>query len=86
MNDQERLLTVFLRLQSGAHLSKLQLADEFGVNEKTIQSFFIRNNSVRNKASIKRFLLSSFETFFRSVITFPNYPCYSNGIPKKIKS
>jgi len=49
-------------------------------------SFFIRNNSVRNKASIKRFLLSSFETFFRSVITFPNYPCYSNGIPKKIKS
>lgn len=40
MNDQERLLTVFLRLQSGAHLSKLQLADEFGVNEKTIQRDF----------------------------------------------
>ena len=40
MNDQERLLTIFLRLQSGAHLSKLQLADEFGVSEKTIQRFF----------------------------------------------
>ena len=40
MNDQERLLTVFLRLQSGAHLSKLQLADEFGVSEKTIQRDF----------------------------------------------
>ena len=40
MNDQERLLTIFLRLQSGAHLSKLQLADEFGVSEKTIQRDF----------------------------------------------
>ena len=40
MNDQERLLTIFLRLQSGAHLSKAQLADEFGVSEKTIQRDF----------------------------------------------
>ena len=40
MNDQERLLTIFLRLQSGAHLSKLQLAHEFGVSEKTIQRDF----------------------------------------------
>ncbi|HFI0978128.1 TPA: helix-turn-helix transcriptional regulator [Streptococcus suis] len=40
MNDQERLLTIFLRLQSGAHLSKLQLADEFGVSEKTVQRDF----------------------------------------------
>lgn len=40
MNDQERLLTIFLRLQSGAHLSKLQLADEFGISEKTIQRDF----------------------------------------------
>lgn len=40
MNDQERLLTIFLCLQSGAHLSKLQLADEFGVSEKTIQRDF----------------------------------------------
>ncbi|WP_153049755.1 HTH domain-containing protein, partial [Streptococcus suis] len=40
MNDQERLLTIFLRLQSGAHLKKPQLADEFGVSEKTIQRDF----------------------------------------------
>lgn len=40
MNDQERLLTIFLRLQSGAHLAKAQLADEFGVGEKTIQRDF----------------------------------------------
>ena len=40
MNDQERLLTIFLRLQSGSHLSKAQLADEFGVSEKTIQRDF----------------------------------------------
>ena len=40
MNDQECLLTIFLRLQSGAHLSKLQLADEFGVSEKTTQRDF----------------------------------------------
>lgn len=39
-NDQERLLTIFLRLQSGAHLAKTQLADEFGVSEKTIQRDF----------------------------------------------
>ena len=40
MNNQECLLTIFLRLQSGAHLSKLRLADEFGVSEKTIQRDF----------------------------------------------
>lgn len=40
MNDQERLLTIFLRLQAGAHLSKRQLADEFHVSEKTIQRDF----------------------------------------------
>ncbi len=41
MNDQERLLTIFLRLQSGAHLSKLQLADEFGVSEKRYREIFL---------------------------------------------
>ena len=40
MNNQECLLTIFLRLQSGAHLSKLRLADEFGVSEKTIHRDF----------------------------------------------
>lgn len=40
MNNQERLLTIFLRLQSGAYLSTLQLADKFGVSEKTIQRDF----------------------------------------------
>ena len=40
MNDQERILSIFLRLQSGAHLSKAQLSDEFGVSPKTIQRDF----------------------------------------------
>lgn len=40
MNDQERLLLIFLRLQSGAHLSKIQLAEEYGVSPKTIQRDF----------------------------------------------
>lgn len=42
MNDQERLLTIFLRLQAGAHLTKSQLADEFGLDPKTIQRDFSR--------------------------------------------
>lgn len=42
MNDQERLLTIFLRLQAGAHLTKAQLADEFGIAPKTIQRDFSR--------------------------------------------
>lgn len=40
MNDQERLLTIFLRLQLGASLGKKQLAQEFEVSEKTIQRDF----------------------------------------------
>ena len=40
MNDQERILSILLRLQSGAHLSKIQLSDEFGVSIKTIQRDF----------------------------------------------
>lgn len=41
MNNQECLLTIFLRLQSGAHLSKLRLADEFGVSEKRYIEIFL---------------------------------------------
>ena len=37
MNSQERLITIFLRLQSGKRLSKAQLTREFFVNPKTIQ-------------------------------------------------
>ena len=37
MNSQERLLTIFLYLQSGKKLSKIQLAEEFSVSPKTIQ-------------------------------------------------
>ena len=37
MNSQERLITIFLRLQSGKRLSKAQLTSEFSVNPKTIQ-------------------------------------------------
>ena len=40
MNDQERILSILLRLQSGAHLSKNQLSDEFKVSAKTIQRDF----------------------------------------------
>ena len=40
MNDQERLLTIFLRLQFGTPLVKKQLAQEFKVSEKTIQRDF----------------------------------------------
>lgn len=37
MNSQERLITIFLRLQSRKRLSKAQLTREFSVNPKTIQ-------------------------------------------------
>ena len=37
MNSQERLITIFLRLQSGKRLSKAQLTSELSVNPKTIQ-------------------------------------------------
>ena len=40
MNVQERLLTIFLRLQFGTPLGKKQLAQEFEVSEKTIQRDF----------------------------------------------
>lgn len=53
MNDQERLLTIFLRLQMGAHLSKSQLADEFEVSEKTIQrDFALLGNFVEGQPTI----------------------------------
>ena len=37
MNSQERLLTIFLRLQAGKKLSKGKLSKEFGVDPKSIQ-------------------------------------------------
>lgn len=37
MKSQERLLTIFLRLQNGEKLSKTALLDEFSVSPKTIQ-------------------------------------------------
>ena len=37
MNSQERLLTIFLRLQAGKKLSKAKLSEEFGVDPKSIQ-------------------------------------------------
>ena len=40
MNDQERLLNIFLRLQLGTSLGKKQLAQEFEVSEETIQRDF----------------------------------------------
>lgn len=40
MNDQERLLTIYLRLQRGERLTKQELADDFRVSLKTIQRDF----------------------------------------------
>lgn len=37
MNDQGRILNIFLRLFFGEKLQKKSLADEFEVNERTIQ-------------------------------------------------
>ena len=37
MNSQERLLTIFFRLQAGKKLSKIKLSKEFGVDPKSIQ-------------------------------------------------
>lgn len=41
MNDQERILNIFLRLFFGEQLQKKSLADEFEVNERTIQNLMI---------------------------------------------
>ena len=37
MKPQERLLTIFLRLQAGQRLSKAQLSKEFGIDNRTVQ-------------------------------------------------
>ena len=58
MNDQERLLTIFLRLQFGTPLVKKQLAQEFMVSEKTIQRDF----------SLLRYILSSCHNYSGDLI------------------
>ena len=58
MNDQERLLTIFLRLQFGTPLGKKQLAQEFEVSEKTIQRDF----------SLLRYILSSCHNYSGDLI------------------
>lgn len=40
MTDQERILTIFLRLLSGEALSKQDLSKEFKMSPKTIQRDF----------------------------------------------
>lgn len=50
MQEQERILTIFIRLQSGEKLSKKELAQEFGVSDKTIQ---------RDLSLLKHFILST---------------------------
>lgn len=37
MNDQERILSIGLKIHNGEHLSKTELANEFNVSERTIQ-------------------------------------------------
>lgn len=39
MKPQERLLTIFLRLQAGERLSKAQLSDEYGIDNRTAQRY-----------------------------------------------
>ena len=49
MNDQERLLTIFLRLQSGAHLSKTQLISKILLENRSL-------NKEENKALLDSLL------------------------------
>ena len=37
MKPQERLLTIFFRLQAGERLSKAQLSKKFGIDNRTVQ-------------------------------------------------
>lgn len=39
MKPQERLLTIFFRLQAGERLSKAQLSDEYGIDYRTVQRY-----------------------------------------------
>ena len=39
MKPQERLLAIFLRLQAGERLSKAQLSDEYGIDNRTAQRY-----------------------------------------------
>ena len=39
MKPQERLLTIFLRLQAGQRLSKAQLSKEFEIDNRTAQRY-----------------------------------------------
>lgn len=59
MNSQERLLTIFLRLQAGKRLSKANLSEEFGVDPKSIQ---------RDISKLKRILEE--QSFSNSEIAF----------------
>lgn len=59
MNSQERLLTIFLRLQAGKRLSKANLSEEFGVDPKSIQ---------RDISRLKKILVEL--TFSNSEIAF----------------
>lgn len=39
MKPQERLLTIFFRLQAGERLSKAQLSDEYEIDYRTVQRY-----------------------------------------------
>lgn len=39
MKPQERLLSIFFRLQAGERLSKAQLSDEYGIDYRTVQRY-----------------------------------------------
>ena len=68
MNSQERLLTIFLRLQAGERLSKARLSTEFGVDPKSIQRDISRlKGTLEEKIS---FRLRDCIRFFRQYLPF----------------
>lgn len=59
MKPQERLLTIFLRLQAGQRLSKAQLSKEFEIDNRTAQryistlkNFFARSTYIKYRDKI----------------------------------
>jgi len=46
MKPQERLLTIFLLLQAGKRLSKAQISEKFGIDNRTTQRYISTLKSV----------------------------------------
>ena len=62
IKPQERLLTIFFRLQAGERLSKAQLSDEYEIDYRTVQrymstikKFFARAAYIKYRDKIRYF-------------------------------